>query len=52
VRDVLVVESTSSRFERAAVEAAMKFKYKLRVIDGVPVEVPGVRNKIAFEIEK
>jgi protein TonB len=51
VRDVSVVESTSTLFERAAVDAALKFKYKPRVIDGEPVEVPGVRNKITFEIE-
>jgi protein TonB len=50
VRDVSVVESTSSLFERAATEAALKFKYKPRVIDGEAVEVPGVRNKITFEI--
>lgn len=50
VRDVSVVESTSTLFERAAMEAALKFKYKPRVIDGQPVEVPGVRNKITFEI--
>ncbi len=50
VKDVFVVESTSSLFERAATEAAYKFKYKPRVIDGVAVEVPGVRNKITFEI--
>jgi len=52
VRDVSVVESTSSLFERAASEAALKFKYKPRVIDGEAVEVPGVRNKITFEIAK
>jgi protein TonB len=51
-RDAFVVESTSTLFERAAVEAALKFKYKPRVIDGEPVEVPGVRNKITFEIMK
>ena len=50
VKDVVVVESTSSLFERAAVDSAYKFKYKPRVIDGVAVEVPGVRNKITFEI--
>ena len=49
VKDVFVVESTSSLFERAAVQAAYKFKYKPRVIDGVAVEVPGVQNKITFE---
>lgn len=51
-RDVTVVESTSSLFERAAIEAAQKFKYKPRVIDGEPVEVPGVRNKITFVLEQ
>jgi periplasmic protein TonB len=50
VRDVGVVESTSTLFERAAREAASKFKYKPRVIDGEAVEVPGVRNKISFAI--
>lgn len=52
VRDAIVVESTSSLFERAATEAALKFKYKPRVIDGEAVEVPGVRNKITFEIAR
>jgi protein TonB len=51
-RDALVVESTSTLFERAALEAALKFKYKPRVIDGEAVEVPGVQNKISFEITK
>ena len=50
VRDVFVVESSSTLFERAASEAALKFKYKPRVIDGEAVEVPGIRNKITFEI--
>ena len=51
VRDVTVVESTSSLFERAAVNAAAKFKYKPRVVDGSAIEVPGVRNKITFQLE-
>ena len=51
-RDASVVESTSTLFERAALEAALKFKYKPRVIDGEAVEVPGVQNKISFEITK
>ena len=52
VKDVAVVESTASLFEEAAVEAALKFKYKPRVINGQPVEVPGVRNKIVFSVER
>ena len=51
-KDIFVVESTSSLFERAAMDAAAKFKYKPRVIDGEPVEVPGVRYKVTFVLEK
>lgn len=50
-KDIFVYESSSSLFERAAVDAAAKFKYKPRVIDGQPVEVPGVRNRITFVLE-
>lgn len=53
VRDVVVIESEPKNvFNKAATKAAMKFKYKPRVIDGEPVEVPGVRNKITFAIAK
>lgn len=51
-RDPVVIESSSSLFERAALESALKYKYKPRVIDGDPVEVPGVRTIIRFELEK
>lgn len=51
VRDPVVVESTSSVFERAALAAVLKFKYKPRVVDGEPIEVAGVRNKITFVLE-
>jgi protein TonB len=50
-RDPLVIESSSSLFERAALESALKYKYKPRVINGEAVEVPGVRTKITFELE-
>jgi protein TonB len=50
-RDIFVYESSSSLFERAAIDAAAKFKYRPRVIDGEPVEVPGVRNRITFVLE-
>jgi protein TonB len=51
VRDPVVSFSTSSLFERAAIRAVLKFKYKPRVVDGVPVEVPGVKTRITFKIE-
>jgi protein TonB len=50
VRDVFVVESSSPIFEQAAVEAALKFKYKPRVVDGLPIEVSGVQNRISFKL--
>ena len=52
VKDPIVVFSTSSLFERAATRAVLKFKYKPRVVDGVPVEVPGVKTRITFKIEE
>ncbi len=53
VRDPVVVDADPPNiFDSAAIKAALKFKYKPRVIDGEAVEVPGVRNKITFAIAK
>lgn len=52
VKDPVVTFSTSSLFERAAKNAVLKFKYKPRVVDGKPVEVPGVETRIRFQLEK
>jgi periplasmic protein TonB len=51
-KDPKVIESqcTSSLFYRASLNAALKFKYKPRIIDGQAVEVPGVQNKFTYEI--
>jgi protein TonB len=51
VEDPVVIQSTSSLFERAAIRAVLKFKYKPRVVDGVPVRVPGVKTRISFQLE-
>lgn len=51
VEDPIVMFSTSSLFERAATRAVLKFKYKPRVVDGVPVAVAGVKTRISFQIE-
>lgn len=51
VKDPIVIQSTSSLFERAAIRAVLKFKYKPRVVDGVPVDVPGVKTRISFQLE-
>lgn len=53
VRDPVVVESNPPRiFDRAATRAALRFKYKPRVVDGEPIEVHGVRNKITFALSE
>ena len=51
VKDVTVVpgECTHLLFERPSVEAALRFKYKPRVINGVAVEVRGIRNMFYYE---
>ena len=52
VRDPIVVEAQPENiFNRAALDAALKFKYKPRVVDGEATEVAGVQNKITFEID-
>lgn len=52
VRAPFVVEAQPQGiFDRAAMDAALKFKYKPRVVDGTPTEVAGVQNKITFQID-
>jgi protein TonB len=51
-RDPVVVEDqcTSSLFHRASIQAALKFKYKPRIMDGEAVQVTGVQNRFTYEI--
>ena len=39
-------------FERASVDAAMKFKYKPRIVDGAPIEVAGVQNRFTYQLKE
>ena len=48
---VVIVADPPGYFERAALTAVQKFKYKPRIFDGKAEEVPGVRNRIVFELE-
>jgi protein TonB len=51
VKDPVVIESEPGTiFDKAAINSALRYKYKPRVIDGQPVEVPGVRTKIKFQL--
>jgi protein TonB len=52
VRDITVVDSEPSGiFDRAAKRAVLRWKYKPKVVDGVPVERTGVQVVLTFEIE-
>jgi len=48
---VVVQAKPEGIFDKAALDAVAKFKYKPRVVDGVAMEVAGVQNKISFEID-
>jgi periplasmic protein TonB len=50
VRDPRVLQSSHEIFDRSAIDAVLRFRYRPRVIDGEPVEVPGVRFRITFEL--
>jgi len=50
VKNLQVVSSSSSVFEGSAKKAALKFKYKPRVIDGKAVETLSVKNKITYKM--
>ncbi len=52
VRDPVIIESKPPGiFDRAALQAALKFKYKPKVVNGEPIDVAGVQNRITFELQ-
>jgi TonB family protein len=48
-RDVTVIESSAPAFERSAIEAAEKLRYKPGLVDGEAVEAVGVQRRIQFQ---
>ncbi len=52
VENVVVIESKPTGvFDKSAIDAATKFRYIPRYVDGQPVSVAGVRNRINFDIQ-
>jgi protein TonB len=51
VSNVAVVESSNAIFERAAIATARNFRFKARVVDGVPLTSTGVQYQFRFELE-
>ena len=50
VANVTVIESSSSIFERSAIQAATRFRYKARVVDGEALMTTGVKYRFKFEM--
>lgn len=52
VDDLVVIDSKPEGvFDRSATTAAMKAKYRPKIVDGSPVRVEGVKHTIVFELE-
>lgn len=51
VANARVVESSSRVFEKAALRAAYRFRFKPRVVDGIPQPTSGIRNLFRFELQ-
>ena len=50
VANAFVVESSNRQFEKSALGAAYRFRFKPRVVDGNPVATTGIQNLFRFEI--
>jgi TonB family protein len=52
VEDISVLDSEPRKiFDKAAVNAAKKYRYLPRIVDGEPIEVPDVKTRITFDIQ-
>jgi periplasmic protein TonB len=52
VTNATVVHSSHKVFEKAALKAAARFRYKARVVDGVAQATYGLESRFTFEMER
>ncbi|MGI9342736.1 MAG: TonB family protein [Gammaproteobacteria bacterium] len=52
VRDVVATECSSSMFESSSIKAVQKWKYKARVVNGEPIDSPGVQTRLTYKFEE
>jgi protein TonB len=51
VENPVVIEADPPKiFNKAAINSALRYKYKPRVVDGVPQAVAGVKTRITFQL--
>ena len=51
VVDAIVLDSSSTLFEKSALRAVARFKYKPQVVEGTAIPTPGVRYMFTFSLE-
>ena len=51
VMDAVAAECSSSVFQSASLKAVLKWKYKPRVLDGNPIDSPGVQTRLTYQFE-
>jgi protein TonB len=52
VDNVAVIESSNRIFEKSAVAAAYRFRYKARMVDGTALRTEGIRQLFRFEMDR
>jgi TonB family protein len=52
VKNPVVITTSNETFNKASLEAVKKFRYAPKFIDGKPIDVAGVQNKIIFQMKK
>jgi protein TonB len=52
VSNVLVIDSSHRLFERSAIQAAQRSRFRPRIVDGVAIATAGIRKRFRFELEK
>lgn len=51
VANVSIVESSNRMFENASIRAVQRFRFKPRVVDGIPLVSTGIQNLFRFEMD-
>jgi protein TonB len=52
VVDAIAIECSSSVFRSTSEKAVLKWKYKARVVNGVPIDSPGVVTRLTYRFEE
>ncbi len=52
VANAVATECSSSVFTNSSVKAVLKWKYKPRVVNGEPIDSPGVRTRLTYKFEE